>query len=81
MMAVALGDVDTALRHLAPDVVCVSDGGAAIRAARRPVVGADRVVRFLVNLTRRHAGHITARPASVNGDVGTVVSLDGRSTW
>ncbi len=77
MMAVALGDVDAALHHLAPGVVCVSDGGAAVRAARRPVVGADRVVRFLVNLTRRHAGHLTARPVSVNGDVGTVVSLDG----
>jgi RNA polymerase sigma-70 factor (ECF subfamily) len=77
MTAVALGDVDAALHYLAPDVVCVSDGGAATRAARRPVVGADRVVRFLVNLTRRHAGHVTARPVSVNGDVGMVVSLDG----
>ncbi len=77
MTAVALGDVDLALRYLAPDVVCVSDGGANRRAARRPVVGADRVVRFLVNLTRRQAGHLTARPATVNGDVGSVVSLDG----
>ncbi len=77
MTAVAMGDVDLALRYLAPDVVCVSDGGASRRAARRPVVGADRVVRFLVNLTRRQAGHLTARPATVNGDVGSVVSLDG----
>jgi RNA polymerase sigma-70 factor (ECF subfamily) len=77
MTAVAIGDVDLALRYLAPDVVCVSDGGASRRAARRPVVGADRVVRFLVNLTRRQAGRLTARPATVNGDVGSVVSLDG----
>ncbi len=77
MTAVARGDVDLALRHLAPGVVCVTDGGAATRAARRPVVGADRVARFLVNLTRRFAGHLTARPVSVNGDVGAVVALDG----
>ena len=77
LTAVALGDVESALRHLAPEVVCVSDGGAAIRAARRPVIGADRVVRFLVNLTRRHEGHLTARAASVNGDAGVVVCLDG----
>ena len=77
MTAVALGDVEGALRYLAPDVVCVTDGGVATRAARRPVTGADRVVRFLVNLTRRHAGRLTARPASVNGDVGSVVCLDG----
>ena len=73
----ALGDIEVALRHVAPDVVCVSDGGASVEAARRPVVGADRVVRFLVNLTRRYAGHLTARPASVNGDIGSVVSRDG----
>jgi RNA polymerase sigma-70 factor (ECF subfamily) len=77
MTAVAVGDVDSALRYLAPEVVCISDGGAERRAARRPVVGADRVVRFMVNLTRRHAGHLTARAASVNGDVGSVVSIDG----
>jgi len=77
MMAVALGDVEVALRCLAPGVVCVSDGGASTRAARRPVVGADRVVRLLVNLSRRYAGRLTARPASINGDVGSVVSVDG----
>jgi RNA polymerase sigma-70 factor (ECF subfamily) len=77
MAAVARGDVDLALRCLAPEVVCVSDGGATTRAARRPVVGADRVARLLINLTRRWAGHLTARPASVNGDVGSVISLDG----
>ena len=77
MTAVAVGDIDSALRYLAPEVVCISDGGAERRAARRPVVGADRVVRFMVNLTRRHAGHLTARAASVNGDVGSVVSIDG----
>ncbi|MGD0312630.1 MAG: RNA polymerase sigma factor SigJ [Acidimicrobiales bacterium] len=77
MLAVATGDTAAALRHLAPDVVCVSDGGAATRAARRPVVGAERVARLLVNLTRRHAGRLAARPAEVNGDVGSVVLLDG----
>ncbi len=77
LTAVALGDVEEALRHVAPDAICVTDGGASVRAARRPVVGADRVVRFLVNLTRRYAGHLTARPASVNGDIGSVVSRDG----
>ena len=65
------------MRCLAPGVVCVSDGGASTRAARRPVVGADRVVRLLVNLTRRYRGRVKARPASINGDVGSVVSVDG----
>jgi RNA polymerase sigma-70 factor, ECF subfamily len=77
MTAVAAGDIALVLRYLSPDAVCVSDGGATVRAARRPVVGAHRVARFLVNLTHRYAGEITARSASVNGDVGAVISLDG----
>jgi len=33
---------------LDPDVALVSDGGGVVRAARRPVVGADKVARFLL---------------------------------
>jgi RNA polymerase sigma-70 factor, ECF subfamily len=77
IMAVALGDVGTALARVAPDVVLVSDGGRTRRAARRPVVGADRVVRFLVNLARRHYEGAQIAPATVNGDAGLIVTIDG----
>ena len=43
------------LSLLAPDVVLVSDGGAEAHAARRPVVGPDRVGRLMLNLARRAA--------------------------
>jgi RNA polymerase sigma-70 factor, ECF subfamily len=54
-LAVALvgGEVDQVIDLLAPDVVLVSDGGAATRAARRPVVGPDRVARLVVNIAKR----------------------------
>ncbi len=77
MVALASGDIDRVLAHLAPDAVCVSDGGATRKAARRPVVGAPRVARFLVNLTRRVAGSVEIREATVNGDAGAVISIDG----
>jgi RNA polymerase sigma-70 factor (ECF subfamily) len=32
---------------LAPDVILVSDGGGVVPAARRPIVGAEQVARFL----------------------------------
>jgi RNA polymerase sigma-70 factor (ECF subfamily) len=51
--AVAGGDVEQVMALLAADVVHVSDGGAEYRAARRPVIGPDRVARLLVNLARR----------------------------
>lgn len=48
MHACRTGDVATLMAHLDPDVVAVSDGGGHVRAALRPVVGADRVARFLL---------------------------------
>lgn len=51
--ALVLGDVDGVLALLSPDVVLTSDGGPERHAARRPVLGADRVARFLLNLARR----------------------------
>lgn len=49
-MATASGDIDTLLTLLDTDVVLLSDGGAERRAARRLVVGAPKVARFMVNL-------------------------------
>jgi RNA polymerase sigma-70 factor, ECF subfamily len=77
MLAIAAGDMDRVLAHLAPDAMCISDGGAAIRAARRPVVGAPRVARFLVNLAHRFPERLAVRPAIINGDNGVIVSVGG----
>ncbi len=77
LAAFVRGDVDGALQRLAPDVVCVSDGGAARRAARRPVVGRQRVARLLSNLAQRVPAGASVAPASVNGDPGIVVTVDG----
>jgi len=51
--ALVAGDIATTARLLAPDVVLVSDGGALVHAARRPVLGAERVSRFMINLAKR----------------------------
>lgn len=75
--AIAIGDIDLVMRHLAPDVVCLSDGGAARRAARRPVVGAARVARLMVNLAHRYEGEMSVRSVVVNGDEGIVIDLGG----
>jgi RNA polymerase sigma-70 factor (ECF subfamily) len=64
--ALAAGDVDAVLALLSTDVVLVSDGGPDRHAARRPVVGADRVSRFLLNLTARMAHDAELAFAEVN---------------
>jgi RNA polymerase sigma-70 factor, ECF subfamily len=53
MAAAAGGDVQGVMAMLAPDVVWTSDGGGKASAARRPVVGADKVARMVVGLIGR----------------------------
>lgn len=47
------GDVATLVGRLDPSAVATSDGGGRVRAALRPVVGADRVARFLIGALRK----------------------------
>jgi RNA polymerase sigma-70 factor (ECF subfamily) len=79
LAAAVLGDdLEAVMRLVAPDVVLISDGGAQRHAARRPVVGADRVARFLLNLARRLSPQHTAEPVTMNGLPGMLIRLDGR---
>jgi RNA polymerase sigma-70 factor (TIGR02957 family) len=82
MAAVTSGDVRGLVEVLAPDVVLIADGGGLVRAARKPLVGAETVVAFLarvadlsglVAVTARFNGMPGAR-FDVGGDV-TAVSL------
>ena len=76
--AVVEGDLDALMGMLTLDAVHISDGGAERHAARRPVVGADRVARLLVNLAARdfRAGD-EVHWIRVNGQVGLYVIRDG----
>lgn len=63
-------DIDALVALLDPDVILRSDGGGLVRAARRPIHGADRVARFLAGVAERlgHTGRLT--PTTVNGRPG-----------
>jgi RNA polymerase sigma-70 factor (ECF subfamily) len=54
---------------LAPEVVLVSDGGGRRRAALRPLVGRDKVLRFAAGvLARPDAAGLEVRGCTVNGE-------------
>ena len=78
LVATTSGDIDSVMQLLAPDVVHLGDGGADRRAARRPVVGPERVARLLTNLAQRLVplGY-SARLATVNGGTGVVFEHEG----
>lgn len=77
-LAMLVGDTDAVVALLAPGVVQLDDGGPMVRAARRPVVGPDRVARLLVNITKRlMAEQPVAEPVDVNGGPGLLMRVDG----
>ncbi|MDQ0894965.1 RNA polymerase sigma-70 factor [Agromyces ramosus] len=77
--ALNTGDVQGLMDVLAPDVVSVADGGGKVRgAALRPIIGADRIARYLVGGLAKYPGRYFAAPAWVNGQPGIRVELDGR---
>jgi RNA polymerase sigma-70 factor, ECF subfamily len=74
LRALASGDVNEVVARLAPQVVCVTDGGPERRAARRPIIGSRRVARLLISLAPRYR-HLAARPAVVGGSAGATLSV------
>ena len=52
MTAAATGDMEGLLSMLAPDATWTADSGGKASAARRPVVGADKVAKVLTGLFR-----------------------------
>ncbi|MEP9362590.1 RNA polymerase sigma factor SigJ [Nocardioides sp. CN2-186] len=71
--AAAGGDLAGLVRQLDPAVVLTSDGGGVVNAARRPVLGPDRVARFMAGVTRKPG---RAEIVDVNGRTG-VAFYDG----
>ena len=64
--AASTGDVDALLEMLASDVVWTADSDGKVSAARRPVIGAERVAKVIIGLIRvaGEAGRI--EPAMYN---------------
>ncbi len=75
--AVMSGDIDAVRSMLTPTAVLVSDGGPHRHAARRPVVGPERIARFVINIGKRVGPDVEFTPVSVNGRPGVMVSLGG----
>ena len=75
--ALETGDLQGLMDVLAPDVVLVGDGGGRKQAALRPIVGVEKVLRFLAGTLRREAGAFSVEPTLVNGAPALVARLDG----
>ena len=75
--AATSGDLTALIRVLDPEVVLVSDGGGLVTSALKPVLGADRVARFLLGvLAKEQPGDVIDR-VNVNGAPGFAVYQQG----
>ena len=78
MAAVTSGDVQGLMEVLAPDVVLIADGGGLVPAARKPLIGAERVVAFLARVA--DLSDLIATTAWLNGMPGARFNVAGNET-
>jgi RNA polymerase sigma-70 factor, ECF subfamily len=75
LTAASTGDIQGLMDVLAPDVVLVTDGGGVKKAALRPILGREKVLRFLDGVTPE--GGAETDVVVVNGHPALRVVLDG----
>ncbi|MFI2281596.1 RNA polymerase sigma-70 factor [Nocardia beijingensis] len=75
--ALESGDPQGLLDVLAPHVVLMSDGGGIKRAALQPVIGAEKVVRYITGGTGKVRAALSCETILINGHPALALSLDG----
>lgn len=77
LAAVSSGEAAALEQVLAADAEAWADGGGTT-AARKPILGRDRVARYLAGLTRRpEAARVRADVVEVNGAPAILFNMDG----
>lgn len=62
----ASGDVESLMAMLAPDATWMADSGGKVSAARKPVVGAERVARAIAGLMRKAGTELNVEMVTCN---------------
>ena len=78
LAAAATGEVANVLAVLAEDTTVYSDGGGRVKAAGRPIVGADHVSRFLIGIWPKFVSEMQRRIVDINGCPGVVMQSNGQ---
>ncbi len=76
LIAAATGDLDGLMAMLAPDVVFTADSDGKVSAARRPVIGAEKVGRLLIGLMGRAGPGYRLEVTTYNGAPAVIVFSD-----
>jgi len=71
------GDLSTLEGLFASDIVSYSDGGGLVRAAHTPIVGRERVAKFITALASHFWTSVTLTWVNTNGQPSVIISRDG----
>jgi Sigma-70, region 4 len=75
--AAQTGDLAGLENLLAEQVVSYADGGGLVRAARSPVMGRERVAKFIAAVAPHFWKGVTLAPVEANGQAAVLISRDG----
>ena len=73
--AATAGNLDGLVSLLAHDSVLRSDGGGVVNAARNPILGPDRIARFLLGIQEKAPPGLRYEDGIVNGLPGIIMRL------
>ncbi|MFC0540725.1 RNA polymerase sigma-70 factor [Kutzneria chonburiensis] len=77
LAAAEKGDLAGLEKLLTQDAVSISDGGGVVTAARAPIVGRERVARFVVGALAKFGTGAAVSFVDVNGQPGLLAVRDG----
>lgn len=77
LVAAKSGEMESLERLFAEDVVSWSDGGGVKLAARRPVIGRERVAKFVAAFSSHFWTGVDVRPVVANGQHAVALSRNG----
>jgi RNA polymerase sigma-70 factor (ECF subfamily) len=77
------GDINQLMELLAPDVALWTDGGGKVRQAMRPIIGAEKVIRWLAGAASRpyegvEISDMAPELVDINGAPGILIRGGGR---
>ncbi|RDI59742.1 RNA polymerase sigma-70 factor [Nocardia pseudobrasiliensis] len=79
LIAARTGDVAALERMFAADIVATADGGGKLNAARRPILGAQRVATYVAWLFDRDVPGIELAVEEINGAPALVARVQGEA--
>ncbi|MCB9076437.1 MAG: RNA polymerase sigma-70 factor [Anaerolineaceae bacterium] len=73
------GDMSGLLNLLADDITVWSDGGGKVTAARRPIVGPERVAHFFISIIAKAPPGLITKAAWINDQPGIISYFNGQA--